>query len=170
MPIDIDLFTTLSANEQNNLKDKLETALEATQNDLTIVDGKLKAAMLDDSTKHSDLQPLLSYRNEIKQVLDQISSDLNQINRFFQQGANRPTGGTIPGVAFGTGTVGIRKNDAQNRLIPGAKTYRQILDDEQNDFDAVELMKLDAKMRKLEQFRKLEQSKKQTQTQTSKIS
>ncbi len=169
MPIDIDLFRSLSVNEQNKLKDKIEAALDSTRNDLRVVETKLKAAMTDTSTSHNELQPLLSYRSEIKQVHDQLKADLDMIERFLQ-GSDRGANPVIVAAAtFGQGTVGIRKDDTQNRKIAGAKTYQQILDERKKDEDAVALMELDAKLRKLEEFRKLENSKQQTQTQTTKM-
>jgi hypothetical protein len=166
MPIDLDLFRTLSVKEQNNLKEKLETALESIHKDLTVVEKKLKVAMGDENTTHSELQPLLSYRNELKQVHDQVKYDNDQVNRFINQG-QRSAVFTNPGsVRFATGTVSIRGNDSQSRPVPGAKTFQQILEERSKNEEAKILADLDAKMKKLEEFRKVEQSKKQTQLQS----
>jgi len=167
MPIDIEFLRTLSEKEQNNLKNKLETALEATYKDLSVVEGKLKMAMSDPNSNLSDLQPLLSYRNELKQVYDQFKFDLEQVNRFVSQG-NYAGASSNPGsLKIATGTVSIRGDDSKSVRVPGAKTFQEILDERKKQEDAKELAILDERLKKVEEYRKLEQSKKQTQKQTS---
>ena len=167
MPIDIDLFRKLSVKEQKNLKDKLETALEAIHKDLMVVEGKLKQAMSDVNTTHSDLQPLLSYRNELKQVYDQIRFDLEQVNRFMNLGQASSVFNDPGALKISAGSVSIRASDSQSRPVPDAKTFQQILDDRKKDEEAKYLADLDEKMKKLDEYRKVEQSKKQAQKQTS---
>ena len=164
MPIDIDLFRNLSQKEQENWKNKLETALESIQKDLSLVEVKLKAAMMDDSTSHSDLQPLLSYRNELKQVSDQIRCDLDVVNRFLNKGQASRRFNRNPIRILG-GAVNIRANDTQNSAVPGAKTYDQILEERKKEEEGKRISELDERLKKLEEYRKVEQSRKQTQSQ-----
>jgi len=120
--------------------------------------------MADPNTTHSDMQPLLSYRNELKQVYDQIKYDLDQVNRFMNLGQTGSVFTSPASVKFGSGTVSIRGTDAQSRPVPGAKTFQQILDERKKEEEAKFLADLDEKMKKLEEYRKVEQSKKQKQT------
>jgi hypothetical protein len=167
MPIDMDLFRTLNVNDQNNYKNKLETALEAVQHDLMMVEGKLKMALSDEKTTNTDLQPILSYRMEWKQVHDQIKFDLEQVNRFMKQGLTSKLFTDAGALKIASGAVSIRGSDSQNQKIPGAKTYDEILKDRIEDEKINYLKDLDEKMKWVEEHRKVEQSKKLAQKQNS---
>lgn len=160
MPIDIDILRRLSSEEQKKWMKALEEALSEKQKGLDQVEKKLKVTMIDESADLSVISPLLTYRDELKNDMKQIKFDLDQISRFNIQGEDKkPNPSLVAASTSGAGVVSIRADDTKNRKITGAKTYEQILDERQKEEEAFEIVKLDAQLRKLEEYREIEKSK-----------
>ena len=161
MPIDIDILRSLSVEEQKKWIRALEEALGDKQKELEQVEKKLKGALMDDSANLSIISPLLTYRDELRNELKQIKSDLEQIIQFGLRGEDKkPNPASVAASTSGAGVVSIRADDTNNREVPGAKTHQQILDERQKEEEAFEIVKLDAQLKKLEEYRKIEKSKK----------
>lgn len=165
MTTDLKSFQTLTVKEQAEEKGRLLKKIDEVQSEFDLIEKRMKTAMKDDTARPSDLAPLLSYREEIRQVLTQLRNLLNQIERLNSDGG---PGRTVSSAlsTFGAGVVNIRADDTRNRAVPNAKTYQQILDDR---FDSEPsgavvkqvLSKLEDRMEgRLEEFRRAMEAKK----------
>ena len=164
MAIDIEIIRMLPPQEVNKTVIDLETRLEESKKELHIIESKLRKAIQDDSSKPSDIGILVSYRDEVKQVIHQIKSDLKIIEIFL--------GGSIPDVATstaesisGSGTVYFRNVNENTRKIPGIKDYEQIQKDLCKDEEHTEIRILAEKLKKAQEYLKIEESKKTSQNQ-----
>lgn len=163
MPIDMGFFRGLSVEEQKAWKQKLEYALTEVQEKLIAIEIKVKEAVSGD-TKPSDLSVLLAYRDEVKKELNQIRSDLDQIERFNKnEEFLKPDPVSIATSVGGTGVVQVRGNSSQFRKVPGTKTYQEILDKKKKDDEAEKEIKEIAK-KILDEYKKVEYSKKRTES------
>jgi hypothetical protein len=168
MPFDIDLFRLLSADEQDELRDKLAKDLSDIEKQLDRVEEKLKATMLDDAIKYSDLSPLLSYRDELRRQLNRLRYDLDQIESFVLEGGNhRPNPVHIARTTSGAGIVNIRADDTKARKIHRAKPYSDIvvIDVAQEKKDDQIINKIIDKLKGDEGRTKAEQAKAKAETQ-----
>ena len=162
MPIDIDILRSLalSGEEREKWIKALKEALHDKQNEFELVEKKLKVAMMDETANLSVISPLLTYRDELKNEIKAIKLDIDQITQFNRRREDcKPNPAFVAASTSGTGVISIRADDTKNRKITGAKTYEQILDERQKEEEAFDIIKLDAQLKKLEEYREIEKSK-----------
>lgn len=173
MAIDIEIIKMLPGHELNKTIIDLNVRLEESQKELHLIENKLKKAFQEENSKPSDIGILISYRDEIRQVVHQIKNDLKTIE-MFQVGVEPDVAKSTAESISGAGMVYFRNVNENTRKVPGVKNYAQILKDQCKDEELLEILELAEKMKKAQEFLKMEESKKAPQTQkqqstTSKI-
>ena len=174
MAIDIEDIRMLPAQEVNKIVIDLNVRLEESINELKIVETKLKKAIHDDGSKPSDIGILISYRNELRQYINQIKSELKMIDMLQSGGSFVDPATSAAASISGAGTVYFRNVNENTKKIYGAKTYGEILDDNNKEQERLEILEISEKLKKAQEFLRMEESRKQPisqkqHSQTSKI-
>lgn len=164
MPIDMNFFRNLTREEQISWEAKLRDLFASRFTDLEAIERKIKYAMVDD-TKPSDLSALILYRDEVKKDLNQIRSDLDQIDRFNRnEEFLQPDPVSVAGSVGGAGVVSLRPNDKTGfKKVPGTKTLQEILDarkkQEDSEREQDEIARLYERLKKIDDYKKIEAKK-----------
>jgi hypothetical protein len=128
MPLDADFFRKLSVEERKVLKERLEEALMGTRKQFDAIENKIKTAMMDSKTKPSDWSKFFSYREETKQELNQIQTDLDKITLIYLRDDGGENSNDVAASIGGSGVVNIRPDDTKFKKRAGTKTFQEILD------------------------------------------
>ena len=145
MAYDMENFRNLSAEQQAEELKRQESEKDKTFQEWQSIEKKLRNALNDDGSKHSELSPLISFREELKQLHHHAHADYMMVKNFLERSGGGFTGqaaaGNLPSV--GAGTVSIRVSDQKPVKPDHVPDLGEILAKEQKQREEEELRKLE---------------------------